>query len=100
MERWSKLVDYNLMRAKPLQTLYILMARSSRTELGVPLFTSIKKMRFSQMRREVFMAEVVAIRQAVKHIIGRKLRIQIRNSARRKILEAWQQRWSGSSNAS
>ncbi|GBN67587.1 hypothetical protein AVEN_73896-1 [Araneus ventricosus] len=50
------------------------MARNSRTELGVPLFTSIKKMRFSQMRRDVFMAEVVAIRQAVNYIIGRQLR--------------------------
>ncbi|GBO07530.1 hypothetical protein AVEN_58803-1 [Araneus ventricosus] len=39
----------------------------------------------------VFMAEVVAIRQAVK--------IQIKNAAPREILEAWQQRWSGSSNA-
>ncbi|GBL88847.1 hypothetical protein AVEN_158958-1 [Araneus ventricosus] len=39
----------------------------------------------------VSMDEVLAIRQAVK--------IQIKNAAQREILEAWQQRWSGSSNA-
>ncbi|GBM16866.1 hypothetical protein AVEN_200702-1 [Araneus ventricosus] len=46
--RWSKLVGHYLMKDKPLETLYILIARKSRTEFGVRLFTSKKMTRFSQ----------------------------------------------------
>ncbi|GBM57482.1 hypothetical protein AVEN_138353-1 [Araneus ventricosus] len=46
--RRSKLVGHYLMRAKALETLYLLIARKSRTEFGVPLFISKKMTRFSQ----------------------------------------------------